>query len=173
MSNKIFEVLISSMAQKLFDRLIEKLKFKKKETKNIASGYIDGAFVTVYYEGEKFSIIIPDENLTEEECRRIAKKILLELYKLEGIELDINEIEIKMRGFASGICNYCLIRFALTYKCKRCKGYYCSEHRLPEKHNCPGERKTKLKTKEKDKEKKEKDKGEKTKKVVIIESHCG
>ena len=161
------------MAQKIFDKLIDKLHFKKKETKNIASGYIKGTYTTVYYEGEKFTIIIPDENLTEEECRRIAKKILLELYKLEGIELNIDDIEIKMRGFASGICNYCLIRFPFTYKCKRCKGYYCSEHRLPEKHNCPGERKIKFDTKQKEEVKKKEKNEEKTKKVLITESHCG
>ena len=160
------------MAQKLFDKLTDKLKFKKKKT-NIASGYIDGVYVTVYYQGEKFSILIPDENLTEEECRRIAKKIIKELYKLEGIKLDIDDIEIKMKGFASGICNYCLIVFPFTYKCHRCKGYYCSEHRLPENHNCPGERKLKFKNEEKDKDKEKKKKDEKGKKVEIVESHCG
>jgi hypothetical protein len=161
------------MAQKLFDKLINKIQFKKKDTKSIASGYIDGVNTTIYYEGEKFTIIIPDEKLAEEECRKIAKKILLELYKLEGIELDINEIEIRMKGFASGICNYCLIRFPFTYKCKRCKGYYCSEHRLPEEHNCPGEREIKFEIKQKEHIKKKKENGEKTEKVVITESHCG
>jgi len=26
----------------------------------------------------------------------------------------------------------------LPYDCRRCSGTYCSEHRLPENHNCPG-----------------------------------
>ena len=44
LSNKIFEVLVSFMAQKLFDKLIDKMQFKKKDKNNIASGYIDGAY---------------------------------------------------------------------------------------------------------------------------------
>ncbi|MHA1298435.1 MAG: AN1-type zinc finger domain-containing protein, partial [Candidatus Helarchaeota archaeon] len=169
---KIFETIISFMAQKLFDKLAEKLKFKKKEKKDVASGYIDGAYITIYYEEDKFTTIISDDKLTDEECRRIAKKIIKELYKLQGIELDINDIEINMRGFASGICHYCLIK-VLTYKCRRCNGYYCSNHRLPEKHNCPGDRKIRFEIIRKEKNKKKLDKDEKSEKIIIVESHCG
>ena len=172
MSNKIFQVMVKFMEQKIFDKLINKLKFKRKRTKNVASGYIKGEYVTVYFEGEKFTIIIPDEKLTEEECRKIAKIILIELYKLIGMELNIEDIEIKMLGFASGICNYCLIK-AFTYKCHRCKGYYCSEHRLPENHNCPANRKIKYKIKKKEKMEEKKEKDKKSKKVIIVESYCG
>lgn len=27
---------------------------------------------------------------------------------------------------------------AMPFKCKRCGGYFCANHRLPENHNCPG-----------------------------------
>jgi hypothetical protein len=36
------------------------------------------------------------------------------------------------------ICSICGKKEMLPYKCKYCGWTYCSEHRLPENHNCPG-----------------------------------
>lgn len=38
-------------------------------------------------------------------------------------------------------CDVCGREEYLPYKCKYCGGTFCAEHRLPEKHNCPGIRK--------------------------------
>jgi len=38
-------------------------------------------------------------------------------------------------------CDVCGKEEYLPYKCKYCGGTFCVEHRLPEKHNCPGIRK--------------------------------
>ncbi len=38
----------------------------------------------------------------------------------------------------SGICSVCGKKEMLPYKCKFCGWTYCSEHRLPENHECPG-----------------------------------
>lgn len=37
-------------------------------------------------------------------------------------------------------CDFCgqQDRYQPLFKCHRCNGYFCSEHRLPENHNCPG-----------------------------------
>ncbi|MEN2975442.1 MAG: AN1-type zinc finger domain-containing protein [Candidatus Caldarchaeales archaeon] len=35
-------------------------------------------------------------------------------------------------------CSICGREELLPFKCKYCGGYYCAEHRLPEKHNCLG-----------------------------------
>jgi len=35
-------------------------------------------------------------------------------------------------------CEICGKKEYLPFKCKYCGGTFCSEHRLPEKHNCPG-----------------------------------
>lgn len=36
-------------------------------------------------------------------------------------------------------CNYCDHKIVgIPYHCKRCGGSYCSDHRLPESHDCPG-----------------------------------
>jgi len=34
-------------------------------------------------------------------------------------------------------CQHCDIEVALPFKCSYCHGYFCSEHRLPENHECP------------------------------------
>ncbi len=35
-------------------------------------------------------------------------------------------------------CSYCGAQEPLPFKCKFCGDYFCSEHRLPEKHECIG-----------------------------------
>ena len=36
-------------------------------------------------------------------------------------------------------CDYCGEEEYMPFRCKYCGGYFCSEHRLPELHNCTGE----------------------------------
>lgn len=35
-------------------------------------------------------------------------------------------------------CDYCGKNVSMPYTCKRCNGDFCSKHRLPENHDCPG-----------------------------------
>jgi membrane associated rhomboid family serine protease len=35
-------------------------------------------------------------------------------------------------------CDICGTEESMPYHCRHCDGTYCSEHRLPENHNCPG-----------------------------------
>ena len=46
------------------------------------------------------------------------------------------------------ICSICGKKEMLPYKCKYCGWTYCSEHRLPENHNCPGLEKLKAQVRE-------------------------
>ncbi|MBA1340816.1 MAG: Rhomboid protease GlpG [ANME-2 cluster archaeon] len=46
------------------------------------------------------------------------------------------------------ICSICGKKEMLPYKCKYCNWTYCSEHRLPENHNCPGLEKLKIQVRE-------------------------
>ncbi len=46
------------------------------------------------------------------------------------------------------ICSICGKKEMLPYKCKYCGWTYCSEHRLPENHNCPGLEKLKTQARE-------------------------
>jgi len=46
------------------------------------------------------------------------------------------------------ICSICGKKEMLPYKCKYCGWTFCSEHRLPENHNCPGLEKLKIQARE-------------------------
>jgi Zn-dependent protease len=35
-------------------------------------------------------------------------------------------------------CSVCGKEILMPFRCSYCGGYFCAEHRLPEKHNCPG-----------------------------------
>ncbi len=48
----------------------------------------------------------------------------------------------------ANICSICGKKEMLPYKCKYCGWTYCSEHRLPENHNCPGLEKLKTQVRE-------------------------
>lgn len=45
--------------------------------------------------------------------------------------------ESKMSETSAMICQKCGKETFLPFKCQYCGGYFCSEHRLPENHNCP------------------------------------
>ena len=36
----------------------------------------------------------------------------------------------------SGVCTNCGKNVTLPFRCSYCKGLFCSDHRLPEDHNC-------------------------------------
>ncbi len=38
----------------------------------------------------------------------------------------------------TGICGMCGDQVTMPFKCKFCKGLYCSKHRMPEDHECDG-----------------------------------
>ncbi|WXG40883.1 MAG: AN1-type zinc finger domain-containing protein [Candidatus Freyarchaeum deiterrae] len=174
MSNLIFQALINGLNQTIFQKFISELAFNIRD-RNITQGSIEHQGrridITIIREGEKLSIIIPDNRIPKDECEQIAKKILINLYAILGKSTKPEEIMVTRLGYASGICNYCLIVAPLTYKCHRCGGYYCAEHRLPEKHNCPKEREEETTNKNIDKNKKpNKEKG---RKIILSEAPCG
>lgn len=42
----------------------------------------------------------------------------------------------KKRIPTSGACAKCREKVTMPFRCKFCEGIYCSEHRLPENHDC-------------------------------------
>jgi len=38
----------------------------------------------------------------------------------------------------SGTCKKCSKKVTMPFRCKFCKGLFCSGHRLPENHDCEG-----------------------------------
>ena len=45
---------------------------------------------------------------------------------------------IKKKNQFRGNCEYCNESTSLGFVCSYCDGFYCSNHRLPEKHHCSG-----------------------------------
>lgn len=50
----------------------------------------------------------------------------------------ITPAAIKKKTQFKGNCNYCDESSLLGFTCSYCNGFYCENHRLPEKHNCTG-----------------------------------
>lgn len=85
-------------------------------------------------------LILPDRSIPKHVCEEVAKKLAVNLNALVNpLELPPRQVEILKLGAASTICHYCLKTAPeLPYRCSKCGGLYCSDHRLPETHDCPG-----------------------------------
>jgi len=73
-------------------------------------------------------------------CERIARRLSAKIDALiRGIELPPEQVILSTADITSGLCSYCFEKLIdIPYRCHRCGGIYCEEHRLPERHNCPG-----------------------------------
>ena len=107
---------------------IARLLRLRERIPGVGDGTIEGHRYTVIQRGNEIYVILPDH--PRDKCEEMVRRIL------QRLRPDA-EIKIDSVGYASGHCNYCLASFSLTYRCHRCGGWYCSEHRLPERHNCP------------------------------------
>ena len=143
--------------------IAETLRLRERSN-GIGDGTIDGYKYTIVQRDDQIYIELPD--CPREKCEEIVKKILQKLKPTA-------EIKVSSFGYVSGHCNYCLAPGAMLYRCYRCNGQYCGNHRLPEQHNCPGKppEKTKQPTTEK-KEDKEK-KSEQQEQVIVTRVPCG
>lgn len=131
MSNTIFLAILSGLT---WPDIVKRLNLEERE-ENIGDGYTDDGYpYSIIKREDKLYIILPEH--PEEQCQEAAKRII---EKITG-----EERTVQVLGFRSSFCNYCLAPVSLPFKCKRCGGWYCKNHRLPEEHNCPGsERKVK------------------------------
>jgi len=100
----------------------------RERTKGVGDGKIDGYSYTVIQQGDKIYVVLPD--YPRERCQEVVQKLLRRLRPDA-------EIQIGSVGRTSSHCNYCLTPVSFPYHCHRCAGWYCGEHRLPERHNCP------------------------------------
>ena len=137
----------------------------RERAKGVGDGTVDGRNYTVVQRGDEIYIILPD--YPREKCEDVVKKLLQKL-KPDA------EIKVASAGYASTHCNYCLAPLSLPHRCHRCGGWYCAEHRLPERHNCPGKPSElvaeRVKQKGPDKKREEKQRKEK---IVAIQVPCG
>ena len=158
MSNLIFRAMLP---QVVWEEIIRLLGLHER-TKGIGDGKIDGQRYTVVQRGNEVSIVLPDYE-PREKCHEQVKKILSRIAPKSSIE-------VATVGYASSHCNYCLKPTPLPYRCSRCEGGYCHDHRLPEEHNCLGERRRTEKIIKRIKPKREE---KKKKEIVVAEIPCG
>ena len=144
--------------------IAETLRLRERGS-GIGDGTIDGYRYIVVQRGDQIYIELPD--CPRDKCEEIVKKILQKL-KPEA------EIKVSPFGYASTHCNYCLAPEAMLHRCYRCNGLYCSNHRLPEQHNCPGHpiEKVSQVVMEK-KEEKQKKSEEQQEQIIVSRVPCG
>ncbi|RLI37006.1 hypothetical protein DRO55_02340 [Candidatus Bathyarchaeota archaeon] len=143
MSGLVFSILLNAVALASLNRLLrDELNFDR-----IADGLgwrgrveEDNRVVDVFikYGENRVQLILPDASIPEETCKKTVKKIASSIYAaIYGVEPPSDAISVL--GPAQSFCHYCLRPVnEMLFRCKRCGGLYCSEHRLPEMHNCPG-----------------------------------
>ncbi len=142
-----------------WSEIVRLLSLRERE-KGVGDGTVEDHKCTIVQRGDEIYIVLPD--YPRDRCEDIVKKLLQKL-KPDA------EIKIGSVGYASSHCNYCLTSLPFSYRCHRCGGWYCAEHRLPERHNCPGES-GKLaveRVQRKEEEKREKEK------IVAVQVPCG
>jgi len=85
-------------------------------------------------------IILPDHSVPREVCERVARRLAAKVDALvRGVELPLEQVVLSTAGPVPQLCDYCFEKLGgLGYRCHRCGGRYCEEHRLPERHSCPG-----------------------------------
>jgi len=157
MSNLIFLALLSGVP---WETIVRGLELNER-AKGVGDGKVEGYRYTIIHRDDEILIILHDYE-PREECKDVAKKLLLKL-------MPKSEIEVATLGYASSHCNYCLRPTSLPYRCYRCRGWYCKTHRLPERHNCPNGNEGEARVVKRVKPKKKKN-GEK---VIITEIPCG
>ena len=146
-----------------WNEIAEILRLRERGS-GIGDGTIDGYRYIVVQRGDQIYIELPD--CPRGKCEETVKKLLQKL-KPEA------EIKVSPFGYASTHCNYCLAREAMLHRCYRCSGLYCSNHRLPEQHNCPGHGRGNVKRvvmeKKEEKEKNE----EQQERIIVSRVPCG
>jgi hypothetical protein len=175
MSGLIFSLMLGAAAIAALTRALrEERRFEELFQGQGWRGYVkeDGYNVEVFIKRDKEQIrfILPDRSIPEEVCKRAVKKLTAKLYATIYGEKPSPD-SIIMVGSAYSFCHYCLEPAReLLFRCKRCGGLYCSRHRLPEEHNCPGGGVVKIRIKRREREKKEE---EKARKIILKEVPCG
>jgi hypothetical protein len=179
MSGLIFSLFLGAVSiSALIRALRENPEFRELSEDRRWRGYVeeDKYRVEVFVKRDKKQVqfILPDHSIPEETCKKAVKKLTEKLYaKISERESSLENVSIV--GPSGTFCHYCLEPAReLLFKCKRCGGFYCGNHHLPEKHNCPSSGTTGIRTKHKRKGKEREDrKEEKPRKVIIKEIPCG
>lgn len=136
----------------------------RERVKGVGDGTVEGHNYTIIQRGDEIYIVLPD--YPRDRCEDLVKELL------KRLRPDA-EVRIGAIGYASTHCNYCFVSLPLPYRCRRCGGWYCSEHRLPERHNCPaGGVEAFAQRRERRMEERKRETQEKKERVVAVQLPC-
>jgi len=121
--------------------------------------------------GKELQFFLPDSSVPKEVCEKVVKQLSAKIYSLikkEAFRPDY----VQVVGSTPSFCYYCLDSVYMPFRCTRCGGFFCSRHRLPERHNCPGGEEEKIRMPAVDEVEEESiEKREKT--IILKEIPCG
>jgi hypothetical protein len=175
MSGILFSLILGGMGLKLMHDLMTRELGLKELTDGGWRGYIrEGPYnveVHVSLKGDEVLFLLPDKSIPEEVCKKVVQRLAAKLYALVS-QKEAPPDSVDIVGPANSFCYYCLEPVYMPYRCNRCGGYFCQDHRLPEQHDCPGDEEEKegaaIKKPEEPKEKEEKEK-----RIIVRVIACG
>jgi len=141
MSGLTFTILLAVASLAMLDGFFRELGFRRLGDEGWRGRiHEDGWLVDVFVKriGDRLHLLLPDASIPREICERVVRRLAARLYaEVEHRPFDPSYVEII--GPTPSFCHYCLREVYMPYRCHRCGGYYCSEHRFPWRHDCPGD----------------------------------
>jgi len=172
-SGILFSLILGGMSIKIMHDLMTRELGLRELAAGGWRGYIrEGQYnveVHVSLKGDEVLLLLPDKSIPEEVCKKVVQRLAAKLHALVSLK-EMTPESVEVVGPANSFCYYCLEPVYMPFRCNRCGGYFCEEHRLPEKHDCPGDQEEKEGAAIK---KPEEQKEEKEKRIVVRVIACG
>lgn len=172
-SGILFSLILAGITLKTINDLMKGDFSLKEISPGSWRGYIrEGRYsveVHIKRRGDEILFLLPDRSIPEDVCKKVVKRLSAKLYALL-VKTEMPPESVEIMGPANSFCYYCLEPVYMPFRCNRCGGYFCAEHRLPEKHDCPGDEGEKASAPIKKPDEKEK---EKKKKILVRAIACG
>lgn len=139
MSGLVFTLLLAASFTMIVEAF-EKMGFRRIGNDGWHGRMKEGSWlidIFVKRIGDRLHILLPDASISREVCERVVRGISAKLYALlENRPFRPEYVEVV--GSTPSFCHYCLEEVYMPFRCHRCERYYCSEHRFPWRHDCPG-----------------------------------
>ncbi|MFQ6095828.1 MAG: AN1-type zinc finger domain-containing protein [Candidatus Bathyarchaeia archaeon] len=175
MSGLIFSLLLGAASIGALMKLLkDDFEFREVAEGHGLHGYVeeDGYRIEVFVKRDEKQVqfILPDLSIPDDVCKKAVKKLTAKLYAMIS-EKEMSPDNVTVVGPSYSFCHYCLepVR-ELLFRCWRCDGLYCSKHRFPEEHDCPGSGLARARLRLK---KKKREKAEAPSRVLLKEAPCG
>lgn len=142
MSGLVFSLILSAALISALDGILTtKLGFETAEGRAWHGRVREGRrIVEVFVKilGRELQFLLPDSSVPRDVCEKVVRELSAKIYSLaEGAAFQPDYV--KVVGPTPSFCYYCLQSVYMPFRCHRCGGFFCTRHRLPERHNCTGD----------------------------------